>query len=200
MLFSEIYGSYYNVVAEVLKKAVQCDLSEKNMNDIILEKAFGESILNIPDALKSESWKLINCNMETPLRKIPSMPLTLLQKQWLKALLDDPRIKLFHPSVSGLDDVEPLYKQETLEYFDRYSDGDDFEAPEYIMNFHVILKALKENKKLKMKYTGRQWKDKEFFCSPIKLEYSSKDDKFRLIAIAYKKHLHLIYQKSEAVK
>jgi len=41
MLFSEIYGSYYNVVAEVLKKAVQCDLSEKNMNDIILEKAFG---------------------------------------------------------------------------------------------------------------------------------------------------------------
>ena len=187
MLFNEIYGSYYNVVAKVLKKAVQGDLSEKDINDIVIEKAFGESILNIPSALKSESWKLINQNMETPLLNIPVMPLTMLQKQWLKALLNDPRIKLFNPSADGLDDIKPLYEQNTIEYFDRYSDGDDFENPEYIKNFQTILKALKQNKKLKMKYTGKTWREKEFFCSPIKLEYSSKDDKFRLIAIAYKK-------------
>lgn len=187
MLFSEIYGSYYNVVAKVLEKAVQGDLSEKDINSIVLEKGFGESILNIPNALKREGWRLMNGDMETPLLAVPSIPLTLLQKQWLKALLNDPRIKLFGPSVDGLEDIEPLYNQEMIEYFDRYSDGDDFENPEYIEHFQVVLKALKQNKKLKMKYTGKQWKEKEFFCSPIKLEYSSKDDKFRLMANAYKK-------------
>ncbi len=187
MLFSEIYGSYYNVVAKVLEKAVQGDLSEKDINDVVLEKAFGESILNIPAALKSENWKLINSDMETPLIDAPSMPLTLLQKQWLKALLNDSRIKLFNPSIDGLENVEPLYCQENIVYFDRYSDGDDFQNPEYIKNFQTISEAFRQNKKLKIKYTGKQWKKKEFICSPVKLEYSSKDDKFRLKAIAYKK-------------
>lgn len=187
MLFSEVYGSYYNAVAKILEKAVQGNLSEKEINDIVLEKAFGESILNIPSALKSENWKLIDSDMETPLLNAPSMPLTLLQKQWLRALLNDPRIKLFNPSADGLEAVEPLYNQEDIIYFDRYSDGDDFENPEYIKNFQTILEALKQNKKLKMKYTGKQWHGKEFICSPVKLEYSSKDDKFRLKAIAYRK-------------
>lgn len=191
MLFSEVYGSYYNVVAEVLKKAVQGDLTEKDINDIVLKKAFGESILNIPAELKNENWKLINSDMETPLLNEPSMPLTLLQKQWLKALLSDPRIKLFSPSIKGLEDVEPLYSQDDILYFDRYSDGDDFENPQYIKNFQTVLASLRQNKKLKMKYTGKQWKKKEYSCSPIKLEYSSKDDKFRLIAIAYKKQFIL---------
>lgn len=198
MLFSEVYGSYYNVVAKVLEKAVQGDLSEKDINDIVLEKAFGESILNIPNALKNGSWKLINSDMESPLIEIPSMPLTLLQKQWLRALLNDPRIQLFHPSVDGLEGIEPLYAQEMVEYFDRYSDGDDFEDPEYIANFQAIIKAIKQNKKLKMKYTGKQWREKEFICSPIKLEYSSKDDKFRLIAIAYRKIFILNLSKIES--
>ena len=187
MLFNEVYGSYYNVVAKVLEKAVQGDLTDKNINDIVFEKAFGESILNIPSALKSEDWKLINSKMETPLKNIPTMPLTTLQKQWLRALMNDPRIKLFNLCLDGLDEVEPLYNQNTIEYFDRYLDGDDFENPDYINNFQIILEALKQNKKIRIKYTGKQWKEKDFICSPIKLEYSSKDDKFRLKAIAYQK-------------
>lgn len=198
MLFNEIYSSYFNVVAKALEKAVQGNLTEKDINDIVLEKAFGESVLSIPNALKEERWKLINSNMETPLLDTPAMPLTLLQKQWLKALLNDPRIKLFNLSDDGLDDVEPLYEQKTIEYFDRYSDGDNFENSEYIKNFQTILETLKQNKKLRMKYTGKQWKEKEFICSPVKLEYSSKDDKFRLKAIAYKKMFMLNLSKVQS--
>lgn len=198
MLFSEIYGSYFNVVAKVLEKAVQGNLTEKEINNIVLEKAFGESILNIPNALKNENWKLINSNMETPLNNAPEMPLTLLQKQWLKALLSDPRIMLFNPSAEGLENIEPLYDTNIIKYFDRYSDGDDFKNPEYIHSFQAILESLKRNKKLKMKYTGKRWKRKEFICSPVKLEYSSKDDKFRLKAIAYKKLFTLNLSKIES--
>ncbi len=198
MLFSEVYGSYYNAVSKILEKAVKSDLSKKDINDIVLEKAFGESILNIPDALKNGNWRLIDSDMETPLLNSPSMPLTALQKQWLKALLNDPRIKLFSPSADGLEAAKPLYEQKDIIYFDRYSDGDDFENPEYIKNFQTVLEALKQNKKLKMKYTGKQWREKEFICSPVKLEYSSKDNKFRLKAIAYNKQFTLNLSRIES--
>ena len=51
MLFHEIYGSYYNVIAAVLAEAVNGKLNERKLQDIIYEKAFDESILNIPDKL-----------------------------------------------------------------------------------------------------------------------------------------------------
>lgn len=187
MLFSEIYSSYFNVVAKVLERAVNGSLTEKEISDIIMEKAFGESILNIPNLLKNGSWKLLDDKLETPIKNAPKMPLTLIQKQWLKAVLSDKRIKLFNPSVSGLEDVEPLYNPDTIVYFDRFSDGDDFENPEYIRIFQTILEALHQKRKIKIRYTGKRWKEKEFICSPLKLEYSSKNDKFRLKANAFGK-------------
>ncbi|MDE6752009.1 MAG: WYL domain-containing protein [Eubacterium sp.] len=187
MLFSEIYSSYFNVVAKVLEEAVNGSLTEKEINDIIMEKAFSESILSIPNSLKNGDWKLLDDKLETPIKHVPKMPLTLLQKQWLKAIMNDKRIKLFSPSIKGLEDIEPLYEQNTIVYFDRYTDGDDFENPEYIKIFQTILEALHKNRKIKIRYTGKQWKEKEFFCSPVKLEYSSKNDKFRLKAIAFGK-------------
>lgn len=187
MLFSEIYSSYFNVVAKVLEEAVNGSLTEKRINDIIMEKAFAESILSIPNALKNGNWRLLDEKLETPIKNIPEMPLTLLQKQWLKSVVNDKRIKLFGPSVKGLEDIEPLYEQNTIVYFDRYADGDDFENPEYIKIFQTILEALHKGRKIRIKYTGKQWKEKEFFCSPVKLEYSSKNDKFRLMAIAFGK-------------
>ena len=72
------------------------------------------------------------------------MPLTTLQKRWLKALLTDPRISLFYPDLVGLEDVEPLFNASDVVYFDCYSDGDNFSDENYIENFHIILQALKE--------------------------------------------------------
>ena len=111
------------------------------------------------------------------------MPLTTLQKQWLRALLDDPRIKLFNPSAEGLEDVEPLYKQEWLEYYDRYSDGDDYSDPQYIENFRLLLQAFRENRRITVKFRGHRGQKIYRLCIPYKLEYSSKDDKFRFIGI-----------------
>jgi|GEM_PF-4043270 len=38
MLFNEIYGSYYNVVAAVLREAVSGELTDARLNAIIHEK------------------------------------------------------------------------------------------------------------------------------------------------------------------
>ena len=54
MLFSEIYSSYFNVVAAVLTEAVAGTLTEERLTELVREKAFSESVLSIPAALKGE--------------------------------------------------------------------------------------------------------------------------------------------------
>ena len=109
MLFSEIYGSYFNTVAAALRQAVKGRLTKKELTEIVRKTAFGESSLTIPSALADQSWPLLSADMSTPLRHEPTMPLSLMQKQWLKALLQDPRIRLFSPPEEGLVNTEPLY-------------------------------------------------------------------------------------------
>ena len=183
MLFSEVYGNYFTAVATILKKAVERNLTERTLTEAVQTLAFGESVLTIPARLREETWPLLEKDLRTPLRHVPTMPLTTVQKQWLKALLSDPRIKLFAPSEAGLEDVEPLFTPDTFVYFDRYTDGDPFDDGEYIAHFRTILQALKEKRKLRVRFRGHTNIRHSFICVPHRLEYSPKDDKFRLLAM-----------------
>lgn len=81
MIFSELYGAYYNTVAVILTEAIAHPLTDRCMNEIIKKYAFSESIWAIPDAIKEERWQLILPDGTTPIKNKPSMPITLLQKQ-----------------------------------------------------------------------------------------------------------------------
>ena len=83
MLFSEIYGSYYQAVAKILSKAVAGTLDGKTLRQIVRDTAFAESPLTIPDALTSGQWPLLNPDYSTPLYQEPAMHLTLLQNRWM---------------------------------------------------------------------------------------------------------------------
>ena len=181
MIFSEIYGSYFKAVSAILAKAVDGALTERELTRTVLANAFGESLITIPAKLTDGSWPLITKDYGTPLRHKPHMPLTTLEKQWLKALLLDPRVRLFDPSEEGLEDVEPLFTPGQFVYFDRYADGDDFTDPAYIEHFRLILQAMHEKRKLRVRFHGHRGTRQSYLCIPYKLEYSSKDDKFRLL-------------------
>ena len=141
MIFNEIYSAYYNTVAKIISAVIDGKTDDKYINKIISDNAFGESILTVLPSLKNEKWQLIHKNMTTPLKNKPTMPLTLTQKQWLKAISLDPRIKLFDVVISGLDDVEPLFTPEDYYIYDKYSDGDPFEDETYIKNFKTVFSA-----------------------------------------------------------
>lgn len=51
MIFSELYGAYYNAVAAVLRAAIDHPLEKGELRAIIAEHAFGESMLQIEPAL-----------------------------------------------------------------------------------------------------------------------------------------------------
>ena len=181
MLFSEIYGSYFNVVAAVLAEAAEGRLTERQLTGLVQEKAFAESVLAIPAALKSGDWPLLGKSFEPVIRHKPTMPLTVLQKRWLKALLLDPRIALFAPDTAGLEDVEPLYRPETFVRFDQYADGDPYGDADYIHCFRTVLQAIREKRRLKIRFHSRTGMRRTITCIPCRLEYSAKDDKFRLL-------------------
>ena len=119
MIFNEIYSAYYNAVAKIIANLVNGNTDEKVINQIVSENAFGESMLTVLPSLKSEKWQLVKPDMTTPLRHIPTMPLTLTQKQWLKAISLDPRIKLFGIEFNGLEDVEPLFTSADYHIYDQ---------------------------------------------------------------------------------
>ena len=189
MLFHEIYGSYFETVAAILTEAVSGGLTARRMTALVQERAFAESTLTIPSALTGERWPLLTPDLRTPLAHAPSMPLTTLEKRWLKALLLDPRIALFAPSAEGLEEVEPLYPPEALVYYDRYTDGNPYTDPAYIANFRTVLAALREHRRLRIRYKGHTGLRHTLECVPLRLEYSAKDDKFRLITCKREKHI-----------
>ena len=181
MLFSEVYGTYYNVIAAVLHEACAGTLTHERLYALVREKAFGESVLTIPASLLIGTWPLLTDDLKTPLRHAPTMPLTTLQKRWLKAILQDKRIRLFGVDDTGLEDVEPLFPPDAVVYYDQYTDGDAYDDPRYIENFRTLLRAIREKKQVRVRFTSRQGERRSWICRPLRMEYSAKDDKFRLI-------------------
>ena len=185
MLFHEIYGSYYNVIAAVLEEAVKGRAGRKKISEIVEEKAFSESGIRIVDALTDGSWPLLKKDGTTCIRQVPTMPLTELEKAWMNAVLQDSRVRLFLPDdpegALPFPETEPLFQPDFFIYFDRYADGDPFTDPGYRERFRLILLALKEKRFLRIAYTGKNGRHERDYI-PDKLEYSPKDDKFRLIA------------------
>ena len=181
MIFSEVYGTYFTVLSKILARAVEGGLTREELERIVRREGFGESILTIPEKLTDGSWPLLPPDWKTPLSSSPTRPLTLLEKRWMKALLADPRIQLFDPPTEGLEDVEPLYPPEAIIWYDRYADGDPYADPGYIAHFRTILTALREKRMLHLEFQGRNGVPHCWDCVPHRLEYSPKDDKFRLI-------------------
>ncbi len=187
MLFSEIYSAYYNTVASIISSSQQGKLDSDLLFKIVKESAFPESYISIGSALETGKWPLIKKDYSTNIQNIPTMPLSILQKRWLKALCNDKRIRLFvcdeilERLKNQLQDVEPLFTENDYYLYDKYSDGDPYEDSNYIKNFRIVLEAIHQKKSISVEYTGRLGQQKRFVCAPYKIEYSEKDDKFRII-------------------
>ena len=196
MIFSELYGTYYNTVAKILEKALCAPITTDELYSCIKENAYDESLIPITDAINKEKWQLLKFdrnknNYSSIIKHNPKMPLTLLQRQYLKALLADKRIRLFDLDFTFLEkelsDVEPLWQQEDFAVFDQYHDGDNFEDEDYKARFRMILKAKENGKALDFTLKNRHGKEFKVSGIPEKIEYSQKDDKFRVVLLGKSK-------------
>ena len=181
-LFNEIYSIYYQTVAKIITEAFKDDVREKDLEDLVMKEAFSESFLTILPSLKSQRWPLLDDDLKLVLKHIPSMPLSTLEKRWLKAISLDPRIKLFKLDFSSLNGIEPLFTAEDYRIYDQYNDGDKYDDERYINNFNMIKKAINEDRAIIVKMNNRHGEFVKLHFYPKGFEYSLKDDKIRIIA------------------
>lgn len=186
VLFHEIYSTYFQTVAKILTEAVNHPLTAGEINTIIENYAFEESTLNIPKSLGVEHWQLLKEDGTTILKNKPTMPLTILQKRWLNAISLDPRVRLFTDNPIVFPDIEPLFLPDDICVFDKYADGDPYEDEVYIQNFRLILDAIKHQYPIQISIMNRRGERVTTRTIPKYMEYSEKDDKFRLIGTGSK--------------
>ena len=184
-IFSEIYGLHYKAMRAILERSWDEEINKK-----VLRQTVSEILLD-PDMIQEfmdrlPEFRLIDTNEKgiyyTMIEDMIDMPLTLLEKRWMKTMLLDPRIALFDISADGLEGIEPLYNPSNIIVMEKYSDGDDYYDEKYIEHFRTILNAIKNEKSLRITFITRGNKEISTNCIPRELEYSARDDRFRLIA------------------
>ena len=186
MIFSELYSAYYNAVARILSRAVEHPVSAKEMREIIADHAFDESVMSILPALQEGRWPLLRKDGTTTMKHAPTMPLTTLQKMWVNAIAQDPRMQLFLAADGAAPklpypEVPALFAQKDYYIFDKYEDGDPYEEPTYKEHFATALRAVREGRVLDIRLRNRHHQTVHTFLAPTHLEYSEKDDKFRIV-------------------
>lgn len=192
-LFSEIYSTYYQITEKILKKRW---ITKAEILDIIRKNGFSETVLFLEPKLIGEDHhgllKESDGTYQSILKKEPHIPLTLLEKRWLCAVLHDKKSNLFldkeqKKQLCNLLGAEPLYQNQFMYFFDRFSDGDDYENEEYIGHFRNILRSVHNHMLIKISFHTRKGDRVTHYFLPVKMEYSSKNDRFRVHVIQYRK-------------
>lgn len=197
-LFSEIYSCYYQVLRHLL-----CSQNAITIQDIrsqIYQEGFEETLLSIIPKLEDGTWNLFNRDGNLFLSKVSSsftMPLSSLEKSYLKALLSDSRIRLFLTQEqleslhTMLASVSPLWTLEQFYYYDQFADSDPYSDETYRQNFRALLLAQKNKQYVDIDYNSSGGGRLHPHYIPARLEYSVKNDKFRLLALKHSNNQQL---------
>lgn len=191
-LFSEIYNCYYQIVSRILKEAEKHPVTEDEIRRICTDTGFAESGLYILPRLVSGEWRLLSPEGHV-YRSLTAghgdLPFTLLQRSWIKTLFQDARFRLFFTDeeLTALEDyvrdARTLWNPEDFHLYDQYEDGDDYTSDAYRQHFQTLLAAIPKRQYVHISYESAKGHRLTHRYLPLKLEYSAKNDRFRLLAV-----------------
>lgn len=134
------------------------------------------------------------------LNNITDFPLSAIEKMWLNSIYFDSRFFLFLEDFTELtyfSDVGRLFNWDDIILFDQYADGDPFRDYHYIEMFRKVLEGVRKKSRLEIKFkkhnntisfnadgTYKIMSDSGIgmlYIDTDYLEYSERDNKFRLI-------------------
>ena len=159
------------------------------------------SIYLLPKLLGENSWPFLEklpgisgapARWRSRLHHLPKRPLSLLERRWLSAAVSNPKASLFLSYellgrlTQALEGTVPLYLEKDFRCFDQYQDGDLYLSSDYQKNFRAVLSALRSGRPLEISFrTGTHEgfenpRTHRGVYIPLQLEFSEKDDKFRV--------------------
>ena len=218
-LFNPIYSTYYlvarNLIEQYLKNKVP--LSSAEEKQIIDETAFIETINELTDIIKNKKkdkennkknldvktiFSYSSKGLSSTIKNIPYFPLSIIERRFLAAIIQNPRVRIFMDDItiksieSELVNISPLWKTEDIKYFDQKKDADQFENSNYQELFQKLLQAINTQKYIQIIYGS---KEKPIIFTPSHLDYSQKDDIFRLFVKESKYPINLRNIKSISI-
>ena len=204
-LFNPIYSTYYLISRKLIEKYVKSQrspLRNEEIEQIIKETAYIEAPGELYDIIYNSNEDLTTIfsystktnALSSSIKNVPEFPLSTIELRFLAAILQDNRVTMFmndkilQAIETELENVLPLWKPEIVKYFDQNKDSDPFENPDYRNLFQTILRAINTKQYLHLVY-GR--KNFSTIYTPIHLDYSQKDDTFRLFVKEIKYPINL---------
>lgn len=190
-IFSEVYNCYFQVIKSLIEKKSR--ISKNELDFRIKDGGFEESLFYLFPKLIDGEWGFYEKDGASVFKSRLStdfyVPLTDLQKSYLKAILTDDKIRLFLDDAeidginAALDGAEPLYTSGDFYYYDRFTDKDDYTDPKYRKHFQALIQGIKNREYLDIDYESRTGQRVRHNYLPCRLEYSIKNDRFRLMAV-----------------
>ena len=185
-IFHELYGRYYQNVTRIL---LETPCTREVMEKIIKEQGFEESLLFLlPKITDKAEWNLLEKEEHLWYSKLlyePYTPTTKLERRWMKAQLNDRRVRLFLSEdlrkqfLESLKEEKPLYQESDFDFFDGNKIGDPYEKESYQRAMRTIMRELYRREEAEITYQNK----KERYL-PLRLIYSMKEDCFRLYAVS----------------
>ena len=184
-IFAAIYSLHYKALKTLIEQLSKSPMTKREveafLTDILLDPDMvGEFMDRLPE------FRLVSVGEDglyyTEISDMVDLPLTTLERRFLRTVLNDPRATLFDVDMSGLEDVDPLYYPEDVVYFEKYDDGDDYSDPKFAEVFGTIEAAMTRRGVLDITFEGRDSTTYSVECIPEELKYSRLNDRFRLIA------------------
>lgn len=191
-LFSEIYNIYFQLLRVLL--TTHSTLTSHTLRTELAQMCTAEGLLYVLPKLASGEWALLEKEGDIFYSKISDdfyVPLTNLQKAFLKSILQDTRMQLFlNDELTAalnryLTDVDALWQPDTFYYYDQFRHGDSYGNPVYKAHFQTLLQAIHEKRFVDIEYEARQNHRIHHHYIPCRLEYSIKNNCFRLLSLKH---------------
>lgn len=187
-LFSEIYNCYYQIMKHILQDNSAISLEDLRLR--IENDGYEESLLYLIPKLTQGEWDFFHQDGDVYVSKLSEnfyVPLTKLQQAYIKTILLDSKMPLFLDTadiealLQIFQDVVPLWQTGDFYYYDRYTNRDPYEDADYIRHFRTIITAIEKRQYLDISYESKLHHRVHHHYLPCRLEYSIKNDKFRLL-------------------
>ncbi len=187
-LFSEIYNCYYQIMKHILQDNSAISLEDLRLR--IENDGYEESLLYLIPKLTQGEWDFFHRDDDIYVSKLSEnfyVPLTKLQQAYIKTILLDSKMPLFLDTadiealLQIFQDVVPLWQTGDFYYYDRYTNRDPYEDADYIRHFRTIITAIEKREYLDISYESKLHHRVHHHYLPCRLEYSIKNDKFRLL-------------------
>lgn len=181
---------------EILSKAHIQGITQKEITKIVDELGFAESNIYFTPKVTTQDGTGYNLLVKSQhtYKSILKNPIpdyhTNMQLSLIKTMLLDSRIHLFiddselEEMLLAFEHIEPLYNKDDILHVGVSKDGDDYQRPKYIDNFKEILKAVKNKTYIKIVFDNSKGRRKTMSVMPYKVEYSVREDRFRLCGVS----------------